>query len=114
MSIAQARSQRRRMSPPEARLWLLLRTEPFSAAHFRRQVPLGPYYADFASHTAKLLIEVDGAQHTTDSAINRDVRRTNYITGEGYRVIRFTTVEILAHIDAVGASILAAIPSHEH
>ena len=99
------------MSPPEAKLWVLLRTEPFSAAHFRRQVPLGPYYADFASHAAKLVIEVDGGQHSDDSAIAHDARRTVYIEAEGYRVLRFTTVEVLNHIDAVGAAILRTIKS---
>ena len=109
MSIAQARSQRRHMSPPEAKLWMLLRAEQFRRAHFRRQVPLGPYYADFASHALKLVVEVDGRQHFDDAAIVRDAKRTGYIEGQGYRVLRFTTVEVLQHIDAVGAAILAAI-----
>jgi very-short-patch-repair endonuclease len=109
MTIAQARAQRRFMSPAEARLWVLLRTEQFRGAHFRRQVPLGPYYADFASHMAKLAIEVDGSQHATDAAIAHDARRTGYIETQGYRVLRFGTMEILRQLDAVGQAILAAI-----
>jgi very-short-patch-repair endonuclease len=97
------------MSPPEAKLWVLLRTEPFRAAHFRRQVPVGPYYADFASHTIKLIIEVDGSQHTTDEAIRHDRRRTEYLKSEGYRVIRFTSVEIFQSMDGVHGLILEAV-----
>ena len=109
MTIAQARAQRRRMSPPEARLWVLLRTDPFRAAHFRRQVPVGPYYADFASHTVKLIIEVDGSQHTTDEAIRHDSRRTEFLKTQGYRVIRSTTIDILRNIDGVHRLIFEAI-----
>ncbi len=110
MSITRARSMRRRMSPPEARLWNALRMEPLRALHFRRQVPLGPYYADFASHTARLIIEVDGSAHTTDDAIAYDARRTAFLAAEGYRVLRFTTLDVLHHLDAVFATLLAAAP----
>ena len=50
------------MSPAEGRLWAMLRTEPFKALHFRRQMPIGPYYVDFVSVRMKLVIEVDGSQ----------------------------------------------------
>ncbi|MEP7241029.1 MAG: endonuclease domain-containing protein [Devosia sp.] len=109
MSIAQARSQRKHMSPAEARMWILLRTQPFRPAHFRRQVPLGPYYADFASHSFRLVIEVDGSQHMTDAAGAHDARRTAYLESEGYRVLRFTTIEVLRQLDAVGSAVLGAI-----
>ena len=56
MSIARARSLRRKMPPAEARLWTLLRTPALRPHHFRRQVPLGPYYADFASHGVRLVV----------------------------------------------------------
>ncbi len=97
------------MSPPEAKLWNVLRGAPFEAWHFRRQVPLGPYYADFASHRAKLVIEVDGASHSEDEAIAYDARRTEYLQTHGYRVRRFTTVDILGMMDGVVATILSEI-----
>ena len=82
---------------------------PFRRAHFRRQVPLAPYYGDFASHTVKLVVEVDGGQHFDDAAIARDAKRTAYVETDGYRVLRFTTVQVPGHIDAVSAAILASI-----
>jgi len=101
------------MSPPEARLWNLLRSEPLIRFHFRRQVPIGPYYADFASHRARLVIEVDGATHGTDAAVAYDQRRTAFIETQGYRVIRFATSEILGRLDEVAASIGAHLPFDE-
>jgi very-short-patch-repair endonuclease len=101
------------MSPPEARLWNLLRREPFDVFHFRRQVPLGPYCADFASHRARLVIEVDGASHTFDEAIRHDDRRTAFLQTQGYRVLRFTTLEVLGRLEAVAAAIFADIGPSE-
>jgi very-short-patch-repair endonuclease len=97
------------MSPPEARLWNMLRMEPLDAVHFRRQVPIGPYYADFASHRARLVIEVDGSFHTTDHAIAHDTRRDVFIEGQGYRVLRFTTTDVLYHLDGVYLAIASAL-----
>src|SRR3546814_1615278 len=57
-----ARELRRHATEAEKLLWRALR-EAFPTAKFRRQVPLGPYFADFCSHAARLVIEVDGGQH---------------------------------------------------
>ena len=73
-------------------------------------MPLGRYYADFASHGARLVIEVDGAGHTTDEAIAYDAARTRFIESHGYRVLRFTTLDVLRRIDAVAGTVLAACP----
>ena len=89
-------------------MWNVLRTPSFKLYHFRRQVPLGLYYADFASHAARLVIEVDGGGHTADSAIAHDTRRTAFIESQGYRVLRFTTQQVL---DDVG-SVIDAITLH--
>jgi very-short-patch-repair endonuclease len=101
------------MSPPEARLWKALRTAPLKPHHFRRQVPLGPYYADFASHGARLVIEVDGIGHTADDAVTYDSRRTAYIDAQGYRVLRFTTPQVLGQFDEVITAILVALERSE-
>jgi very-short-patch-repair endonuclease len=98
------------MSPPEAKLWNLLRSESFKAYHFRRQVPLGRYYADFASHSAKLVIEVDGAHHFEDAALEYDRDRAAFIASQGYGVLRFNTVEVLNEQDAVAGAVFAALP----
>jgi very-short-patch-repair endonuclease len=86
----------------------MLRGHQLRAFHFRRQVSFGPYYTDFASHTAKLVIEVDGGQHTTDSAIAYDQRRDRFIRAQGYRVLRFTSLDVLNELNGVFVAVLAA------
>ncbi len=90
-------------------MWNVLRTPSLKPYHFRRQVPLGPYYADFASHAARIVIEVDGSGHTTDNAIAHDARRTAFIEAQGYRVLRFTTLQVLGEISGVIDTITAAL-----
>ena len=97
------------MSPAEARMWTMLRADPFRSFHFRRQMPIGPYYADFTSVRAKLVIEVDGAQHFEDGAIAYDERRTRLIESLGYKVVRFTTTDVLYHFDGVSLVLLDAV-----
>jgi very-short-patch-repair endonuclease len=84
------------MTDAERKLWRILR-ESFSDHHFRRQVPIRHFIADFASHRAKLVIEVDGGQHDP----NIDAERTSIIEAEGYRVLRFWNNEVLGNPDGV-------------
>ena len=87
-------------------MWTLLR-ENFSEARFRRQVPLLQYIADFASHKARLVIEVDGSQHNEEV----DAARTAAIQEQGYRVIRFTNYDVLMAEEGVFMAIESAIRS---
>jgi very-short-patch-repair endonuclease len=82
--------------------------------HFRAQVPLGPYYADFVSHGARLIIEVDGSQH--GGAVEYDAERTTFLEGEGYRVLRFWNNQVLRELDDVLTAIAAShpLPSPPH
>ena len=94
------------MPNPERILWRALR-EAVPEHHWRKQVPLGPYFADFASHSAKLIIEVDGGQHATSAA--RDEMRTRFLQAEGYRVIRFWNNDVIDNLDGVIDRIIAAL-----
>ena len=84
-------------------MWRLLR-ESFPDAHFRHQVPIRHYFADFASHQFKLVIEIDGGQHNDQV----DAKRTLVIEQEGYRVIRFWNNDVLGSRDGVWSMIDAA------
>ncbi|MHB1111500.1 MAG: endonuclease domain-containing protein [Devosia sp.] len=110
MSIERARSLRKRMSPPEARMWNVLRRGPFVDYHFRRQVQLGRYYADFASHAAKLVIEIDGGSHFSDGALQYDAARDAFLVAEGYAVLRLTTAGVMNNLDGAAEAILAHLP----
>jgi very-short-patch-repair endonuclease len=81
-----------RLSPAEAerRLWWHHRHRlPPSGTHFRRQIRLGSYIVDFASHGLKLVIELDGGQHATQS--KRDAIRSQFLESKGYRYYAFGT-----------------------
>ena len=73
-------------------MWRLLR-EVAPGARWRKQVPLRHYIVDFASHQAKLVIEVDGGQHSEES----DAARTAIIETEGYRVLRFWNSDVVGN-----------------
>ena len=75
--------------------------------HFRKQVPIGRDFADFASHRAKLVIEVDGGQHCEA----RDASRTRILKAAGYRVIPFWNNDVLGNPDGVAMLIDAALVS---
>ena len=94
-------------------MWNMLRMEPLKGQHFRRQVQIGPYYADFASLKAKLVIEVDGAQHYYNEAFAYDQRRTHFIEGAGFRVIRFTSIDVGRELSGVYQAVLAAVGLEE-
>ena len=103
-AVDRARRLRRDMTDAERRLWRLLR-EAFPEQRFRRQVPIRHFIADFASHRAKLVIEVDGGQHTAEV----DALRTEVIQGEGYRVLRFWNNDVLGNPDGTWTVIIAAL-----
>jgi very-short-patch-repair endonuclease len=105
-TVARARQLRRDATDAESVLWYALR-EKMAVARFRRQAPFGPYYADFTSHSARLIVEVDGGQHSA----GRDAARTRFLQGEGYRVLRFWNNEVLENLDGVLTTIAAALPS---
>jgi very-short-patch-repair endonuclease len=92
------------MTDAERSMWRILR-QGFPDHHFRRQVPIRHFIADFACHQAKLIVEVDGAQHTDGV----DATRTAILEGEGYRVIRFWNNEVLCNPDGIWAAIDAAL-----
>jgi very-short-patch-repair endonuclease len=105
----QARALRRRATEPEQKLWWHLRHRfPIAATHFRRQVPIGPYIADFCCLKAKLIVEVDGNQHGFDEGLSKDAKRTAYLVSQGFSVLRFSNREVMTEMNGV----LEAIYSH--
>jgi len=107
-AIDRARQLRRSATDAQSRLWYVLR-DKLPAAKFRGKVPFGRYVVDFASHSAKLILEVDGSQHA--EARKYDAIRTGLLNADGYRVLRFWNNEVLTNLDGVLAVIAAAIPS---
>jgi very-short-patch-repair endonuclease len=104
-----ARRLRREKGAAERKLWYKLRDFNRHGFQFRQQAPIGPYIADFCDHSAKLIIEVDGAQHGEPRGIVRDRRRTRWLELQGYKVLRFWNAEVLTNIYGVEVAIRLAV-----
>ena len=102
---------RRQPTDAESKLWVILRNRRFVDHKFRRQVPIGPYIADYACYSAKLIIEADGSQHADNA---RDVLRDAELNRRGFRILRFWNNDILACPDAVGETIWHALQEAHH
>ena len=89
---------RREMTDAERKLWFLLRDRRFSGVKFRRQAPVGPYIADLVCLRRKLIIEADGGQHYENP---RDAARDRWLAREGYRVVRYSNLDILKNPEGV-------------
>jgi very-short-patch-repair endonuclease len=96
-----SRSLRHDMTDAEWKMWHILRDIDWPGAHFRRQVKIGAYYADFLSHSYHIIVEVDGSQHYEDAAMLYDKRRTRFLEREGFQVIRFGNTDVLRHSEGV-------------
>ena len=94
-----AKELRKNMTKEERHLWYdFLRTYPI---RFVRQKTLGRYIVDFYCAKAKMVIELDGAQHYDSTNAKQDVERTNYLKQYGLQVIRIPNNEIHSNFRGV-------------
>ena len=103
MTTTTHRARQLRQSPPDAEraLWQALRDRQIGGHKFRRQHPVGRYFADFACIEAMLIVELDGGQHFSPEGMAADARRTAELNQLGYHVLRFTDREVLVEREAV-------------
>lgn len=114
-AVPRARRLRGDQTLAERRLWERLRLLPI---RFRRQAPIGPYVVDFACHAARLVVEVDGGVHDRTDVALRDLERDNWLSTQGYRVLRIANRRVIEDIESVIAEITKAagvsLPGGEH
>jgi very-short-patch-repair endonuclease len=103
MANERSRALRRNSTDAERRLWSALRDRRLQGYRFRRQYPIGAFIVDFACTLHRLVVEVDGGQHAQSAA---DSRRTAWLAGEGWRVLRFWNNDVLANTEGVVQVIL--------
>jgi len=96
-----ARSLRRDATNAERHLWQGLRRKQVAGFRFRRQVVLGGFIADFASFDARLVVEVDGATHSTNEEMAYDAARSEALAAQGFAVLRFTNEDVYRNLDGV-------------
>lgn len=98
-TAAHARKLRELQTPAEQKLWSVLCNRQVDGLKFRRQHPMGKFIVDFYCGSNRLVIEVDGGGHLDQEEY--DAERTAWLEGQGYRVIRFTNLEILKDLNSV-------------
>jgi very-short-patch-repair endonuclease len=97
--FGRARRLRRFAGDAARKFWSRVRDRRLGGYKFRREVPLGPFIADFVCPAARLVVEIDGDQHA--EAVAYDAARTRYLEKLGYAVIRIPTHEVLHDIAQV-------------
>jgi very-short-patch-repair endonuclease len=106
-----ARELRQRQTPAETILWEALRNRRLDGLKFRRQHPIADthFVADFVCYEEKLVIELDGVVHETQS--EADAERQAIIETQGYRVIRFQNEHVYRQLEGVLTRILEVVDS---
>ena len=102
-----ARELRNAATDPERALWQELRRGKIPGARFRRQVPIGPYIADFGCLKNRLVIELDGSQHVDRATY--DQVRSEFLETQKFRVLRFWNGQIFNERESVIETIFWAI-----
>ncbi len=110
---ARAKLLRRAETEAEKRLWGNLRNRRLNGYKFVRQVPIGPFIADFLCRDKSLIVEVDGATHSTDEEILSDERRTNFLAAQGYGIHRVQDTDVFTILDDVFEMILMKLENRE-
>jgi very-short-patch-repair endonuclease len=100
-----ARALRHDATDVERIMWRLLRDRRLAGVKFRRQVPIGPFVADFAAIKERLVVELDGGQHADNPA---DIRRDAFLADSGWRVLRFWNTDVMHNRAGVLESIAQA------
>ena len=98
------------MTDAERVMWSQLRGRRFGGLKFKRQWTIGRHVVDFCCIEHRLVVELDGGQHTPE----RDMPRTRALNDQGYRVMRFWNNDVLENLGGVLEALLLEIQTHPH
>ncbi len=101
ISRPRAKAMRQALTNAETMLWSRLRRGQIRGLKFRRQHPIGPFIVDFACWEARLVIEVDGATHSSESERKKDANRTAFLDQAGWDVLRVWNNEVYSNLNGV-------------
>ena len=96
---------RRERTEAEDRFWQAVRNRQIDGHKFRFQHSLWPYVADFACLEAKLIVEIDGGQHSEDA----DRERTAALEARGFQLLRFWNNDVLTNLEGVITVVRSAL-----
>jgi very-short-patch-repair endonuclease len=94
------------MTDAEKRMWYRLRAHRFGDLSFRRQLPIGNYVVDFVCLEARLIVEIDGGQHSENQT---DAARDAWLRSQGFQVLHFWNNDVLSNTDGVLHEVAEAI-----
>lgn len=94
-----ARALRKNQTEAESRLWFKLRNRQMADRKFRRQVPIEGFVVDFACKDSRVIIELDGGQHSQQARY--DAGRTRTLEAAGFLILRFWNSHVLENLDGV-------------
>ncbi len=97
--IKMAKTLRKKSTEVEMLLWKHLRAKQSERIKFRRQQPIGKYIVDFVCFEKKVIIELDGGQHSVEP--EKDKERDKWLNVQGFKVLRFWNNEVLTNIQGV-------------
>ncbi len=99
LSVTRARNLRKNLTEVEKKLWYWLRRQNLHGTRFRRQAPMGRYIVDFACYEPRLIIELDGGQHSEQTVY--DAKRDDWLRSQGFEVLRFWNNEVNENLEGV-------------
>ena len=102
--VANAKMLRKNMTPEEKRLWYtFLKRLPLTV---RRQHNIENYIVDFYIAEKKIVIEVDGEQHSLPEHKESDAKRDSDLHSWNIKVLRYSNNDIRNNFNAVAEDIL--------
>ena len=102
-----AKALRSKQTEAEQRLWYHLRAHRFLGLKFKRQKPMGRYIVDFVCLEQRLIIEIDGGQHSEQ--LHYDQHRDAWLRSQGYTVLRFWNTDVMQQLESVLEQIRCAL-----
>lgn len=102
---------RRKPTQAEQKLWQLLKDRRFADYKFRRQVPIGPFIADFVCYSARLIIELDGSQHADAQS---DEARDAWFAAKDFATLRIWNNDLTANAESVTDAIWHRLRENDH
>ena len=108
--INKRRDNRKNPTEPEKCFWSWVRGRQLGCK-FRRQHGIGQYIVDFYCAEYALIVELDGESHFTSEGINADKLRTAFLISKGFRILRFSNLEVMQNKEGVLISLLGYLKS---
>jgi very-short-patch-repair endonuclease len=109
-NVLAAKRLRRNQTDAERLLWFRLRDRRLEGLKFKRQMPIDRYVVDFCCSDARLIVELDGGQHSVSA--EADAIRTKKLEEQGYLVLRYWNNDVLSNIDGVLETIVSTARQH--